>query len=160
LRTETPEHLEFLRALYATTRQDEMRRVPWTDEQKESFLSSQFDAQHAYYRGRFPDASYLVVFIDGSPAGRLYVHRRADEIELVDVALLPRHRGTGIGSALVRDLQDEAARSGLPLRLYVEHENPARRLYDRLGFRVLRDIGLYFQMEWRAEWRTGNLDVS
>jgi ribosomal protein S18 acetylase RimI-like enzyme len=160
LRTETLEHLEFLRALYATTRQDEMRRVPWTDEQKESFLSSQFDAQHAYYRGRFPDASYLVIFIDGAPAGRLYVHRRADEIELVDVALLPRHRGTGIGGALVRDLQDEAARSGLPLRLYVEHENPAKRLYDRLGFRVLRDIGLYFQMEWRAEWRTGDLDVS
>lgn len=157
---ETLEHLEFLRALYATTRQDEMRLVPWTDEQKRSFLASQFDTQRAYYREQFPDASYLVIFVDGAPAGRLYVYRRADEIELVDVALLPQYRGAGLGSALVRELQDESARSGLPLRLYVEHENPARRLYDRLGFRVLRDIGLYIHMEWRSEWRAGDGNVS
>lgn len=133
-----------------------MRRVPWTDEQKNAFLSSQFDTQHAYYRARFPDASYLVIAIDGAPAGRFYVHRQTDEIELVDIALLPQHRGAGLGSALVRELLDESARSGVPVRLYVEHENPAKRLYDRLGFRVLNDIGIYLHMEWRATWPAGD----
>jgi ribosomal protein S18 acetylase RimI-like enzyme len=160
LEPEGPGHLAFLRELYASTREDELRRAPWTDEQKRAFLASQFEAQHAYYHQQWPDASYLVVTVDGELAGRLYVHRRPEEIELVDVALLPRHRGCGIGADLVRELQDEARSAAVPLRLYVEHENPARRLYDRLGFRPVGDTGVYVHMEWRAESRAGARDVS
>lgn len=160
LAPELPEHAGFLRALYLSTREDEMRHVPWGPEQKQAFLVSQFETQHAYYRGRFPEATYSVIIIDDAPAGRLYVHRSAGEIELVDVSLLPEHRGAGIGSTLVRELLDESVRSGIPVRLYVEHENPAKRLYDRLGFRVLNDIGIYLHMEWRAEWPTDDGSAS
>jgi len=40
-----------------------------------------------------------------------------------------------LGKKLMRAMIDEAARRGLGLCLSVRSENPARRLYERLGFR-------------------------
>jgi ribosomal protein S18 acetylase RimI-like enzyme len=49
-------------------------------------------------------------------------------------------RGRGIGGALLTALCDAARREGAPaLSLSVELDNPARRLYERLGFEALRE---------------------
>jgi ribosomal protein S18 acetylase RimI-like enzyme len=83
------------------------------------------------------------------PAGRFYVHRREREIRLMDIALLPEHRGRGIGSALLHDLFAEAAAAGKRVTVHVEEYNPARRLYERLGFKKIGEHGVYHLMEWR-----------
>ena len=85
------------------------------------------------------------------PIGRLYIDRSEDEIRLIDIALLPEHRGKGIGGSLMRQTLDEARLAGKPVRIHVEHNNPARRLYDRLGFRPVEDQGVYDLLEWRPE---------
>lgn len=85
------------------------------------------------------------------PIGRLYVDRRADEIRVVDIALLPEHRRQGIGSALLENILAEAAAAHKPVRIHVEKFNPALRLYQRLGFHQVRDTGVYFLMEWLPE---------
>lgn len=79
---------------------------------------------------------------------RLYVDRTDKEILLIDIALLPEHRGAGIGGRLLNDLLSEAAAEHKPVRIHVEHKNPARRLYERLGFRKIEDKGVYYLMEW------------
>lgn len=64
-----------------------------------------------------------------------YGYVRADVPEL-SVCVLPGFRGTGLGTALVRAAVAEARRRSLgALSLSVEEGNPARRLYERLGFR-------------------------
>lgn len=142
--------MEFLLRLYATTRADEMAMVvDWTDEQKEWFVRSQFQAQHTWYQEHYGDAQFDLILIDGVPAGRLYVHRRATEIRLVDISLMPELRGRGIGSALLRELMAEAEAAGKPLTIHVEKYNPAMRLYLRLGFRPIEDRGPYDLMEWK-----------
>jgi ribosomal protein S18 acetylase RimI-like enzyme len=151
LRPVTFEDESFLYQLYATTRSEEMAVVPWNEAQKEAFLRMQFQAQTTFYAEQFPNAAFLVVLREGKPAGRLYVDRRADEIRLLDIALLPEHRGAGLGTALLRDLTAEAASAGKPLRIHVERYNPALRLYLRLGFRLLEDQGIYYLMEWRHD---------
>jgi ribosomal protein S18 acetylase RimI-like enzyme len=155
LRPETAEDMGFLRALYASTRADEMSWVPWPEEQKREFLDMQFSAQHVYYRDQFSDAEFSVILVDGSPAGRIYVHRRPDEISLVDIALVPELRNGGLGTTLIRELLAESERTGIPLRIHVEHQNPARRLYERLGFRAIADLGVYLHMEWTASEKGG-----
>jgi GNAT superfamily N-acetyltransferase len=150
-RPETDEDEAFSRSVYAASREEELRVVPWTAEEKGAFLGSQFEAQRRFYRDQFPAADFLVILVDGRPAGRLYVHRAAGEINLVDVALLPAWRNSGVGGALVAELLDESRRTGLPVRLHVEHQNPARRLYDRLGFVPIADLGVYVHMEWRGD---------
>jgi ribosomal protein S18 acetylase RimI-like enzyme len=136
-----------LREIYASTREDELAVLPWDDEEKAAFLRAQFDAQNAHYRGNYEGATFDVVGVEGAPAGRLYVARWAEEIRIMDIALLPEHRGMGIGTRLLRDLLDEAARSGRRLSIHVEKHNPALRLYERLGFAPVADRGVYLLME-------------
>jgi GNAT superfamily N-acetyltransferase len=144
----------FLLDVYAGTRADELALVDWDEAQKAAFVRMQFDAQHAYYREQYPDAAFDVILLDGEAAGRLYVNHSPSEIRIVDIALLPGRRGQGIGSALLAQVQDEAARAGKPLRIHVERFNPALRWYQKLGFAPVADRGVYLLMEWRA--RTGN----
>jgi GNAT superfamily N-acetyltransferase len=65
------------------------------------------------------------------------------------VALLPEHRGRGLGTALVKDLLEEARAAGKPVRLHALKEGRAAALYARLGFSALADEGPYALMEWR-----------
>ena len=111
----------------------------------------QFRAQHDYYRERFPDAAYNVILCDGRPAAACYVDQSPEEIRIVDIALLPAHCRHGIGATLVGDLQREAAQSRKPLRIHVERFNPALRLYERLGFRLLEDREVYLFLEWKSD---------
>jgi len=150
LRAVAPDDEEILYRIYASTRTEELAPVPWTDAQKEVFLRMQFRAQSQDYAANYPDAAFQMILVDGAPAGRLYVDRRQDELLVVDIALLPEHRGSGVGGALLRDLQAEAAAAGKPVRIHVEHLNPALRLYERLGFRRIDDGGIYLLMEWTA----------
>jgi len=138
---------DFLLQVYASTRDEELRLVDWSAEQKAAFVRMQFEAQDAYYREHYHPATFDVVEVGGEPAGRLYVARWDDEIRIIDVALLPAHRGCGIGTTLIRALLDEAAASGKRLSIHVEKHNPARRLYERLGFREVAGHGLYLLME-------------
>ncbi len=124
-----------------------MAIVPWNDEQRQAFLRQQFDAQRTHYEAYFPDASFDVILHDGAPIGRLYVDRRDDEIRIVDIALLPEHRGAGIGGGIMRELVDEATRALVPVRIHVEYNNPAMHLYERLGFRKTGETGVYYLME-------------
>lgn len=150
LRPIRDEDLPLLYRIYASTRQEELAAVDWTPEQKAAFLRMQFDAQHAHYQKHYRGAEFSLVLCDGAPVGRLYVGRWREEIRLVDVALLPEHRGAGIGTRLLRRLFAEAEAAGKPVRIHVEQMNPALRLYERLGFRRIGDHGVYHLMEWRA----------
>jgi ribosomal protein S18 acetylase RimI-like enzyme len=148
LRPVAPADLPFLAGVYASTREEELAAAPWTPEQKQEFLRWQFELQHRFYTERFPSTEFRVVFVDGAPAGRLYVDRRADELRIVDVALLPEYRGRGIGSRLVRDVIARAEAAGLAVRIHVEiHNHRARALYERLGFHAVAGHGLYLLME-------------
>ena len=149
LRPATPEDEQFLRAVYAGTRAEELARVPWSDEQKRAFTDMQFAAQDADYRRNYPDAQYSIIEVRGVPAGRLYVDRGKKEILIIDIALLPEHRRAGIGTKLLRELQDEARTAGKALTIRVEKFNPALRLYQRLGFQQIEDKGVYLFLEWK-----------
>ncbi|MEO8624258.1 MAG: GNAT family N-acetyltransferase [bacterium] len=137
----------FLLALYATVRAAELAQVPWTDEEKALFVRHQFDAQSAHWRENYTDTSFDVIERNDVPVGRFYVARWREEIRVVDIALVPEQRGSGLGTALFQQLFDEGDRTGLPVTIHVEIYNPARRLYERLGFVLKEDKGVYLLME-------------
>lgn len=149
LRPEDTSDRALLFATYTSTRAEEMRLFPWSDEQKVEFLRMQFEAQSAHYDRQFPDAHCSVVEIDGRPAGRFYVDESADEIRIVDLALLPEFQARGIGTRLLEDVLKRAETSGKVVRLHVERSNPAFRLYDRMGFRMIDEAGPYLLLEHR-----------
>jgi ribosomal protein S18 acetylase RimI-like enzyme len=150
LRPIAPDDEEFLCRVYASTRMEELAPLAWTGEEKAAFLRMQFAAQHRCYQQGYTSSRFDVVLVDGRPAGRLYVARWPDEVRVIDIALLPEFRRRGVGTALLRTLLEEGAERGLPVRIHVERQNPARALYERLGFRLLEDRGVYLFLEWRA----------
>jgi len=137
----------FLYSVYSSTREDELAQVDWDDAQKQAFLKMQFHAQHTYYMEQYKHASFDVILLDDVPVGRLYLDRRKSEIRIVDIALLTAYRNRGIGSLLLKDILAEGERAGLPVRIHVEHFNPALHLYTRLGFRHIDDHGVSYLME-------------
>jgi ribosomal protein S18 acetylase RimI-like enzyme len=142
----------FLFELYRSTRAEEMAAWGWNEAQQQAFISLQFRAQQAHY-AEYPNADHKIILSikpDGEhPIGRLFVSHLDDEIRLVDIALLPEHRGQGIGTALIHELIEEAARAGKAVRLHVERFNRAQQLYLRLGFQVIGDVGSHYFMEWK-----------
>jgi ribosomal protein S18 acetylase RimI-like enzyme len=150
LRPVTVADRDFLVGVYGSTRDEELSQVEWAAGQREAFVRMQFDAQDADYRKRNPAGTFDVIEVAGRPAGRLYVDRRPDDIRIVDIALLPEFRGSGVGRRLLAELMDEAATSGRKLSIHVEIHNRAAGLYERLGFEVVAERGVYRLMEWRA----------
>lgn len=127
-----------------------MQLLPWSTEQKAVFLDMQFHAQSAHYEAYYPDCQFLVIELEGQPIGRLYIDRGDEDIRITDIALLPECRGRGIGRMLMEEILTEGRESGKRVTIHVEHDNPARRLYDRLGFRHVDTNGVYHLMEWSA----------
>lgn len=146
-RNATDADLPFLARVYAASRAEELAPVPWSHSQKSAFLQSQFDAQHAHYRRHYTTALWLVVSRGEADIGRLYLDRWPREHRLIDIAILPEHRGQGYGTALLQDLIDEASAARKPLSIHVEKNNPAMRLYFRLGFRAIAEHGVYDLMQ-------------
>lgn len=142
---------DFLYNLYASTRQEELAVLDWDEAEKEAFLRMQFGAQHTYYTDHFAGAAFDLIVLEGKPVGRLYLDRRAEEMRIIDIALLPEHRRQGIGSRLLNEIVAEAQGAGLPVRIHVERNNPALGLYRRLGFRRVEDQGVYYLMEWMPD---------
>ena len=149
LRPITPRDEAFLARLYASTREMELAQTNWSDEQKAMFCRMQFNAQTTDYKRNYPNASFDIIERDGVAAGRLLVLREDTKIHVIDIALLPEHRGAGIGTKFLRELQEEAKAAGKKLSIHVEIFNPARRLYDRLGFKQVEEKGVYLLMEWK-----------
>ena len=148
LRPAAPDDEPFLFRVYASGREEELAATGWDEAQKLAFLTMQYRAQSTSYRANLK-SWYDVIVVDGQDAGRILVDRTGSSIAIADVGLLPEYRGLGIGGALMRDVLDEAARVGHPVRLYVEQFNPAFRLYQRLGFTPIGEHGVYVHMEWR-----------
>ena len=154
LRAATPADRDFLRAVFASTRSEELAALESHPKQIEAFIDMQFNIQQQTYSARYPTAQNSIILIDEQPVRRMLVDRTEEAIRLVDVALLGDYRNRGVGSFLIRGLLDEAAASHKPVHLSVHKFNPAARLYERLGFVRVADTGAQFKMEWRAERQT------
>lgn len=150
-RPASDDDLPFLAALYASTRAEEVAQSGWPEEAQRAFLKQQHEAQHAHYANVYAVAERLILLRDGEAVGRLYLAEWSSEIRIVDISLVPECRGRGLGEALLRDVQADAASRGKGVSIHVEKFNPARRLYGRLGFEVTEDKGIYDLMMWRPE---------
>jgi len=152
LRPVAPGDEQLLLEVYASTRADELAQISWAEAQREAFLRMQLAARDRSYRMYYQGLEDRVILFENRPAGRILVVRSEEEFRLADIALLPEYRRAGIGTALVKELMLEAGRRGLPLRLQVERSNePARRLYERLGFSTTGENDTHFQMEYRRD---------
>jgi GNAT superfamily N-acetyltransferase len=147
LRAVTPDDQEFLFAVYTSTRDEELSLWGWDENQKRAFLEMQFRAQSQQYGLCYPQADSSVILVDDQPVGRLLIDRTGSDIMLVDIALLPGYRNRSIGTTLIQSLLQEATGAQKNVALHVLRGSAAARLYERLGFTMVSEDGMYFEMK-------------
>jgi GNAT superfamily N-acetyltransferase len=139
----------FLLNLYAQERAAELMLAGLDATQREMFVQMQFRARQASYAANYPTATQEIICAeDGTPAGGILVERTADGMRLIDIAVINSKRRQGLGTEVIRALQQECHARGWTLKLQVLKGNTAERLYRRLGFEVAGEDPLRRQMVW------------
>jgi ribosomal protein S18 acetylase RimI-like enzyme len=116
----------------------------------EQVYGPQDEATHLrFFRERFRPSSIQVVVIDGQDAGMLQVEPAACTVSLVNIRVAPSFQRRGIGTCLIKNVLQEAQAHGQSVSLRVLKVNPARHLYERLGFVVVEETDVYYVMEAR-----------
>jgi ribosomal protein S18 acetylase RimI-like enzyme len=136
--------------LFAAVRAEELGMRVWDPHLRDQMLRIQFEAQRRGYREQFPAADERLILRNGSPVGWIIVDRSGTELNGIDMALLSEERNRGVGTRVIRALQEEAAAESRAMVLSVLTLNVrALALYVRLGFRVTRETDTHTFMEWR-----------
>ncbi len=138
---------DFIRSVFYAARAPEFEVAGISGEQLDVLLAQQYSAMRAYYRETLPGTVYEILELGGEAIG-YEATRIGEEIHLIDIALLPEFRNRGIGTERLMRLQSMGKESVQPVILSVEIFNPAKRLYERLGFTVTEEAGIYVRMRW------------
>ncbi len=136
LRRATADDVDFIHGLRVAGLLDRVARIWGWDEAE----------QRARFGRLFQPDAYQVIVIEGWDVGAIAVAWTSAEALLADIELLPGWRGRGLGTAIIGNVLDEARGRRLPVTLQVLKGNPARRLYDRLGFQIVGETTTHFSM--------------
>ena len=137
LRPATWEDADFLYHLHRASLKEYVEQTygKWDDEwQRQHFR------QHLN-----PDACQVIVS-EGQDVGVVCQVEREEEVFLSILKVLPEYQGRGIGTSIIQSVLREAHRKGMPVALQVLKVNPARRLYERLGFVTTGETETHYQM--------------
>ncbi|MDX8400068.1 MAG: GNAT family N-acetyltransferase [Gallionellaceae bacterium] len=145
----TDKDIPFLMEVYASTREEEFKITDWPDAEKEAFIKMQFTFQHTQYMENYKNKEFSIIMYKGDQVGRLYLNRMEDDIRIVDITILTKHRGKGIGTPILQNILKEGAETNRCVTIHLEKFNPAITLYERLGFKKIADREVHHFMEWK-----------
>jgi ribosomal protein S18 acetylase RimI-like enzyme len=154
LRPAGPEDAEFLFRLFAES-QEQLSQLLANEELWKSLVAMQYRGRQMTYSVEYPCAVDSILCLesagqDALPVGRLLVDRQPDCWRIVDIAVLAAYRGKGLGGWALKNLMRECSGTAGRLALRVKPENPAWRLYERLGFRTTGDDATGSEMVWNG----------
>jgi ribosomal protein S18 acetylase RimI-like enzyme len=150
VRNQTAAEEDFVRRLILETVSRELGADQWPDPVRAHLLEIQYKGRIQGLRTRFPHGESRIIWLDGQPAGWLYVAELEDEVRLAEIMVLPEYRGKGLASTAIRQVLAGAASSARPVRLMVNVLNAnAIRLYERLGFQRTGGTEVQHEMEAR-----------
>lgn len=134
------------RRIYAEVRAPELASTGWSTVEKKQFCDAQYALQDEHYRRYYADFEPWAICCGDCVAGRLCLATFDGNLILMDISIAVSHRCRGIGTALLADVLRQADLLNREVRLHVEPDNPAKRLYERLGFIEIGEAGIYQEM--------------
>lgn len=96
---------------------------------------------------KFPER-YLMLFHENDPIGFMSLRNQPNCLYLQTLQLIQQYRGRGIGTALMKFIEDTTIRRAKDkIQLRVFKDNPVQSLYRRIEFKIVEDEGWCFLME-------------
>ncbi len=146
LRAATEADRAWLRWLHHVTMRDAVESMWGWDE----------DRQDALFDGSFTTENLQIVQVEARDVGVIAATRHPSVLFLDNIQVVPDYQGQGLGTALIRDLQDRARTEGVPVALRVIVSNRARLLYERLGFVITGQSDTHYYLRWSGDSHPGN----
>lgn len=103
--------------------------------------------QETRFQETFVPGDTRIITLDGQDIGMLSIEERDAEVFLALIEIAPQHQHRGIGTAVIEKIIADGIRKSKPVLLHVLKVNPAKRLYDRLGFSVVAETPTHFHMK-------------
>jgi ribosomal protein S18 acetylase RimI-like enzyme len=130
------EHYDFALHLYLLGMRPYMEELNVWNEQQ----------QRASFAAQWKQEEIRIISVDGKDVGWLQVADLPTEIRLQKFFVSPQFQRHGIGSEVLSNLLVTWRSTGKKIVLKVLKNNPARPLYERLGFSVTAEAGVTFRM--------------
>jgi GNAT superfamily N-acetyltransferase len=129
--------IDFLYTLHVATMKEYVDKIwGWDD----AFQESNF-------RKNYVPAEIQIVMLDGEEIGMISLEHKVDEIFLRIIEIRPGYQRQGLGTAIIHTIINDATRQKKPVSLRVLKANPAKRLYERLGFRTIEETLTHYIMK-------------
>ncbi len=138
-------HDLFVKELFFKYKTQEFNAGNWPKETLLPLLEMQFNIQSISYKAQYPNAGEYIIYQDELPVGWLILDK-TQVYRIVNIIVHDSYRGKNIGSETVRKIMDKAAHEGKKVTLAVEKNNPAQRLYSRLGLKIQASDELFLSM--------------
>jgi len=129
IRPEQPEDATFLKELFVAC-------SPLRTAVPDALLLHQAELAQVAFSTNFTQAMRRTILVFSQPAGRIIVDWTDCIFHGVDIAVHPDFRSSGIGLALLRAWTAVADANRRACSLEVLSNNPAKRIYEHLGFKV------------------------
>jgi len=100
----------------------------------------------ANFKNTFNPNDGEIIVAGGADAGFLWIIEKEAETLLASIRLLPAFQKRGIGTHIIKNLLDKSKK---PVSLQVLKINPAKKLYERLGFETVSETDTQFLMRTR-----------
>src|SRR5215467_7422190 len=135
-RSVTNDDYDFLYRLHVTTMKEYVEQTWGWDE----------DLQQGYFKKGFKAEELQIISFENNDIGMISIENREDEVFLRSIEINSGYQKRGIGSFIIERMIKDAGRGGKPVSLYVLKVNPARRLYERLGFEIVNETATHYIM--------------
>jgi peroxiredoxin/ribosomal protein S18 acetylase RimI-like enzyme len=109
----------------------------WNEEQQDQFFAADWNP-----------STHEIILAEDRPVGYCVIEHRADDVHVRELVLDVSAQGRGIGSSIIRELQQAAARDRKPIRLGTFTENRALSFYARFGFEPIGRTDTHVLLEW------------
>lgn len=127
----------------------EVRRSSMKQYLEQTWGSWDEPLQRKQFQASLLEFPHRIIEWQGRRIGILACQKFPGWIMLNRIFLLPQAQKQGIGSRIIGEILNSARAQRLPVRLRVLKVNPARRLYERLGFVITEETPTHYSMEAR-----------
>lgn len=111
----------------------------WNDEKQKQRLKQDLEEHLAHKR---------IILIDNKPAGVYVIHTTENgDLFINEISILKEYQNKSIGRKILEEQLKENQSKGIRTILQVFKDNPAKSLYERLGFKVYGETETHYQME-------------
>lgn len=145
LLTAKKDDTSFIKELFFQVKSQEFIRFHWDKTLLESLLEIQYNAQQKSYEQQFPDAETFIVFFEKNRVGKLTLDKSTN-YHVVDISIHNDYQNKGIGTQVLNKIIIEAKTYNKAVTLSVTKDNPAHKLYKKLGFIAVKEDDIYLKM--------------